>query len=193
MARPKEFDHDEVLEKAMQVFWAKGYECTSMQNLVDAMGINRGSLYATFGDKHSLHLAALDRYYRDQINGMLAPLSGSGSKLAAIREIFQQAADCAARAENRKGCMIYNTAIEMGPGDADVAAKVRSGLRRIEQSFHTALAEAQAAGELAAEKKPLALARHLTNALSGLRVMTTVFDDRPTIDDIVNATLAALD
>ncbi len=81
MARPKEFNHDEVLEKAMQVFWAKGYECTSMQNLVDAMGINRGSLYATFGDKHSLHLATLDRYYRYQINGMLAPLSGSGSKL----------------------------------------------------------------------------------------------------------------
>ena len=78
MARPKEFQRDEVLEKAMAVFWSKGYECTSVQDLVDAMGINRGSLYDTFGDKQSLHVTVLERFYETELPIMFASLDGPG-------------------------------------------------------------------------------------------------------------------
>ena len=79
MARPREYDRDEVLEKAMRVFWAKGYACTSVQDLVTAMGINRGSLYAEFGDKEGLHFAALGRFFDNEIAPQFAALDGPGS------------------------------------------------------------------------------------------------------------------
>ena len=93
MARPRKFDRETVLVKAMDVFWAKGYESTSMEDLVDAMGINRGSLYATFGDKRRLHLESLDYFYEYEINRMLAPLFQPGPKLSAIREVFEEAVE----------------------------------------------------------------------------------------------------
>ncbi len=77
MARHKEFDQDEALQKAMEAFWARGYEATSMQDLVEHMGINRQSLYDTFGDKHSLFLKALDRYHEVETRKLLAFVVGA--------------------------------------------------------------------------------------------------------------------
>jgi TetR/AcrR family transcriptional repressor of nem operon len=193
MARPKEFDRELVLEKAMHVFWAKGYECASMQELVDAMGINRGSIYATFGDKKKLHLDALDHFYKTEILQIMAPLDRPGSKISSIREIFEATADCACEDGDRKGCMMYNTAVELCPNDAEVNAKVSQGLKRVEECFFDALTEARAKGEIDDAKDVRALARFLTNSLNGLRVMCMVFEDRETLDDIVKISLASLD
>jgi TetR/AcrR family transcriptional repressor of nem operon len=193
MARPKEFDRELVLEKAMHVFWAKGYECASMQELVDAMGINRGSIYATFGDKKKLHLDALDHFYKTEILHMMAPLDRPGSKISAIREIFEATADCACEDGDRKGCMMYNTAVELCPNDAEVNAKVSQGLKRVEECFFEALTEARAKGEIDDSKDVRALARFLTNSINGLRVMCMVFEDRSTLDDIIKISLASLD
>ncbi len=193
MARPKEFDRELVLDKAMHVFWAKGYECASMQELVDAMGINRGSLYATFGDKKQLHLEALDHFYKTEILHMMAPLERPGSKIAAIREIFETTADCACQNGDRKGCMMYNSAVELCPNDTEVNAKVSQGLKRVEDCFYEALVEARDKGEITDSKDIRALSRFLTNSINGLRVMCMVFEDRSTLDDIVNISLAALD
>lgn len=194
MARPREFDRRIVLEQAMNVFWSKGYECASIQDLIDAMGINRGSLYATFGDKRALHLEALGHFQKTQLLAMMTPLSRPGSKLAAIREIFEAVTNCACDGDgNRRGCMMYNTAVEFCPEDGEVNTLVAQGLKRIEACFLDALVEAQINGEIAATKDVTALSRHLTNSFNGLRVMCMVFDDRDTLDDIVNVSLAALD
>ena len=90
MARPKAFDEEVVLDRAVEVFWAKGYEATSIQDLVDAMGIQRGSLYATFGGKHQLFLTALDRYGEVVVKKLLAILESKPSALESIEQFFAQ-------------------------------------------------------------------------------------------------------
>lgn len=193
LARPKEFNREKVLEQAMLVFWENGYECTSMQDLVGAMGINRGSLYATFGGKRALHLEALEYFYKTQIETMLAPLRAAGSKRAAIREIFENEARCACENGDRRGCMMYNAAVELCPSDGEVLERVATGLRRVETCFYEALQTAKENGELNSASDPRALARYLTNSLNGLRVMCMVFEDHGTLDDIVNTSLSMLD
>ena len=99
MPRPKAFDPDDVLHKAMQVFWERGYEATSMQDLVDCMGINRFSLYSTFGDKHQLFLAALARYRDKVVARLVDELEWSDAGLAAIRQFFTRLIDSFASAQ----------------------------------------------------------------------------------------------
>ncbi len=89
MARPREFERDVVLDRAMQVFWSRGYEATSIQHLVDRMGIQRGSLYDTFGDKRALFFAAINRYDRVVTAKLVAVLEEPGSGKDAIRRLFR--------------------------------------------------------------------------------------------------------
>lgn len=192
MGRPKEYDREEVLDCAMQVFWSKGYECTSMQDLVDAMGINRGSIYAEFGDKRSLHLAALDLFYKKEICSMLSPVDQPGSRKAAIRAMFEAIIENALSGDCR-GCMIYNTAVELCPNDAEVTEKVAAGLKKAEDTIYDVLVDARAKGEIADNRNPRSLARFLTNSLNGLRVMSMVSRDRQSLQDVVDQTLSILD
>src|SRR6266852_1410049 len=89
MARPKEFDRDQALQKAMEVFWSRGYEAASIQDLVKHMGINRQSLYDTFGDKHALYLQALDRYREVEGRKLLELLERPGSVKKSLRQLFE--------------------------------------------------------------------------------------------------------
>ncbi len=99
MPRPREFDRDEVLQKALQVFWERGYESTSVQHLVDAMGIGRASLYATFGSKHGLFCAVMDDYERALTQTLIAPLEGPGSPRRILSKLFLEQASERCRAE----------------------------------------------------------------------------------------------
>ncbi len=191
MARPKAFDRDEALDRAMQLFWSRGFEATSIQDLVEAMGINRGSLYAAFGDKHALYLAALDRFCRTagDVEGLLGTaLRDSGSAKAAIRRLF-----LAAAAGGRRGCMVVNTAVEFCPDSGDIGAHVALAMRRTEAALHGVLLQARASGEIGDRVDAPALARYLTSSLNGLRVMAKATDDHATLSDIVDVTLSVLD
>lgn len=195
MARPKEFDRDEALDRAMQLFWSRGFEATSIQDLVEAMGINRGSLYAAFGDKHALYLAALDRFCRTagDVEGLLGTaLRETGSAKAAIRRLFVAAVDAAATG-GRRGCMVVNTAVEFCPDAGDIGAHVALAMRRTEAALHGVLLQARASGEIGDRVEAPALARYLTSSLNGLRVMAKATDDRATLNDIVDVTLSVLD
>ena len=193
MARPKEFQRDDVLDKAMQVFWSKGFECTSMQDLVDAMGINRGSLYDTFGDKHSLHVAALERFYETEVPNMFAGLDGSGPVKPAIQSLFTEIAQTAAQDDDIKGCMISNTAAELCPDKGPVGDIVAAGLKRAEECLHRALVRARDSGEISADRNPRKLARHFLCSLNGMRVVAKGIDDPKTLDDMIEGTLSVLD
>lgn len=193
MGRPKEYDREAVLEKAMYVFWDKGYECASMQELVDAMGINRGSIYAEFGDKRGLHLAALDLFYKKEIRRMLAPIDEPGPRLVAIRRIFEDIVEAASNRGDCRGCMIYNTAVELCPTDDEVTAKVAAGLKRAEDTFFEALVDAKSTGELREDRDARALARYLTNSVNGLRVIGMVMSDRDALQDVIDQTLSIFD
>jgi TetR/AcrR family transcriptional repressor of nem operon len=193
VARPKEFDRDAVLDRAMQVFWSRGYEATSIQQLVARMGIQRGSLYDTFGDKRRLFFAAIDRYDQVVTARLLAILDGRGSGREAIRRFFGLKVDLSLEPGRPRGCLVTNSTAELASRDRATATRVGSVLARIEAAFHRAVIRAQQAGEIDPARDPRALARFLTSSAQGLSVMAKTSPDRAVLEDIVKVTLAALE
>lgn len=193
MARKKEFDREEVLQKAMETFWCQGYEATSMDNLVKQMGINRGSLYDTFGDKRSLFLAAIAYYNDTAISQFVAKLEAPEAAKQAIIDHFQNMIECAVADPKRRGCFVTNTAVELCPHDPDTAALIAGNLQRLENAFYTALVRARDKGEISQAKDLRALARFLTCSWQGLSVVAKVNPDLSILQDIVNAIASVLD
>lgn len=192
MPRPRSFDENDVLDRALDTFWHKGYEATSMQDLVDAMGISRASLYNAFGSKHALFIEVLKHYEEQRMHQIVERLrDASISAAEAIRNVLEQAAEDAA-VENGRGCLITNTATEMCARDVECAEHVQSTFARIEAAFEAALQRGQAAGELTVDDTQ-ATARFLTNSLQGLRVMTMAHPDRSALHDVVNVTMQTIE
>ncbi|MFG2222551.1 TetR/AcrR family transcriptional regulator [Streptomyces sp. NPDC048644] len=191
MGRGKEFDPDVALQAALELFWRKGYEATSMQDLVDHLGINRGSIYATYGSKHELYLKALDRYCEGEGSVALELLSRPGSALSAVRDfLLAHAAQCH-RDEERKGCLVTNSATELLPGDAGVGRRIETALRDVENALTGALIRAKGQGELDENAQPRSLARFLVTFIQGLRVIAKTQDERR-LDDAVDQALTLL-
>jgi TetR/AcrR family transcriptional repressor of nem operon len=188
VARTKEFDPDVALRAAMDLFWRKGYEATSMQDIVDHLGIGRGSIYDTFGSKHELYLLALDRYAEEMDGRALDQFSQAGPVLPAVRE-FVEALLGEALADSR-GCLVTNTAVEC-PHDRLIARRVESNWNGLETTLAGALTRARNQGELAEGKDPRALARFLVTFVQGLRVLAKVPDERR-MRDAVDQALALL-
>jgi TetR/AcrR family transcriptional regulator, transcriptional repressor for nem operon len=192
MARKKAFDRNEVLEKAMDVFWQKGYEATSVEDLVQQMGINRGSLYDTFGDKHKLFLAAIAHYEETIVSQAIAQLESPDAGKQAIIAYFKDVIDRLVK-DGRRGCLMTNAAVELCPHDSEAVNRISANLDRIEAAFLTALTTAQARGEISAQLDRLALARFLTSTLQGLRVICKVKADRAVLQTIVEIAVSVLD
>lgn len=190
MPRTKKFRPEEALDAAMQLFWRKGYGATSMRDLLDGMGIGRGSFYDTFGDKHALFLAALDRFEEARTGWIGDALAGSG--MAGIEKVFRRTVEGMTGSEPRRGCLLANTAVELAPRDPEVAEKISRHVRRTEEAFAGALARAQERGEVREERDPRALARFLVSNLHGLRVLARAGSDRRTLEDAARVALEAL-
>jgi TetR/AcrR family transcriptional regulator, transcriptional repressor for nem operon len=193
MARPKEFDREQALDRAMGAFWSRGYEATSIEHLVAQMGIQRGSLYGTFGDKRTLFLSALERYQRVVARELFDALEAPGSGLEAIRRFFRLRVESALDRRRPPGCLMTNSAVELSRRDRGAAARVGGSLAKMEAAFLRALERARAAGELAAGRDPRALARFLTSSAQGLSVMAKAFPQRAILEDVVSVVLAALE
>ncbi|MFQ5775406.1 MAG: TetR/AcrR family transcriptional regulator [Kiloniellaceae bacterium] len=193
MGRPREFDENEALERAMEVFWAKGYEAASLQDLTEAMGLSRSSFYETFGSKHALFLAAIERYGDIIARRLEADLAGCRPAREAIARVFEIAVETAVDEGDLRGCFLGNCAVEVSPNDPAAAAQVRAGLARIEDKFYQAVRRGQNAGEIPTERDARALARYLVGSLNGLRVTAKANPDAAALRDIVRIVLAALD
>ncbi|ANP54876.1 TetR/AcrR family transcriptional repressor of nem operon [Streptomyces griseochromogenes] len=194
MARTKEFDPDAALQSALELFWRRGYEATSMADLVEHLGIGRASLYATFGSKHELYLKALERYERSGLTRIVRELSGPGPALPAVRAVVRRYAAEAAHEELRhNGCLITNAATELAPHDPAAARQVERNWDHVETLLHSALVRAQAQGELAEIRDPLALARMLLVLMQGLRVVGKASSDPARVRDAADQALALLD
>lgn len=189
MPRAKQFDPDDVLAKAMDVFWERGFEATSVQNLVDAMGINRFSLYETFGDKHALYLAALDRYGSAVATEAFHDLEHAEDGAGAIRTFFARLLDDLSRAEVARGCLFANCAAEMAARDEDAARRVRGNLARSERAFRRALERVP--GDLGVDRDDLA--RFFATASVGLAVVGKTSPGRAFLASVVRVTLSSLD
>jgi TetR/AcrR family transcriptional repressor of nem operon len=191
MARTKEFDQEQALDAAMHLFWERGYEATSIQELVDATGVQRQSLYDTFGSKHEIFLQSLMRYQALE-HHHASDLIQSHPKggLPLIRAIFESCASqtvCDAR-----GCFVVNCAAELGTSDAAVAERVRIGRDGIEGLFTRCLVQAREARQIKSSSSVSALAQFLVNAIFGLRLMAKTRPTKAMIDNVVSVTLAAL-
>ncbi|PTM99208.1 TetR/AcrR family transcriptional regulator [Streptomyces sp. VMFN-G11Ma] len=194
MARTKEFDPDAALQAAQELFWQRGYEATSMSDLVDRLGIGRASIYATFGNKHELYLKALERYDRAGLPPMVRELSQPGPALPAVRSVVRRYATEAADEQLRaNGCLVTNTASELAPHDAAAARHVERNWDQLEAVLHSALIRAQAQGELPADRDPLTLARMLLVLMQGLRVVGKASADPARVRDAAEQALALLD
>jgi TetR/AcrR family transcriptional repressor of nem operon len=192
MARTKEFDPDAVLQAALELFWRRGYEATSMADIVQHLGIGRASIYATFGNKHELYLKALDRYLQLRDPNPIELLSQPGPALPAVRALVQQYAEESACDQQRRGCLVVNAAVERLPGDPAVARRVESSWDTLEVALTSALTRARAQGELADDCDPRALARFLLVVLQGLRVLGKGHPDPERLRDAAAQALTAL-
>lgn len=191
MARPREFDSNTALESAMHVFWAKGYEATSLDDLCEATGLGRSSLYAAFGDKRGLYLSALDRYEEAGVRRIAAALARFPLRKAVAAFVGRIIDDIVA-GPGRRGCFIGNCAAELARGDRTAATRVRRSLDRLEATFRDALASARARGEIAATSDVDALARFLVAGIQGLRLVGKAKPDRAALDDIAAVMLNCL-
>jgi TetR/AcrR family transcriptional repressor of nem operon len=190
--RPRTFDRDAVLDDALEVFWHQGYEATSVQDLVDAMGIHRASLYNTFGGKHALYLEALRRYEREWMEGLLGTLRDADDAPSAVRALLERVADEAASCPKQGSCLLTNAATERGHHDEDAAERIRANFQRIEDALCDVLERGRARGALPDAVKPRAQARSLLTTIQGLRVLARTSPLRDTLQDVVEQSMRAL-
>ncbi|MFE5947986.1 MULTISPECIES: TetR/AcrR family transcriptional regulator [Streptomyces] len=194
MARTKEFDPDAALQAALDLFWARGYEATTMSDLVEHLGVGRASIYATFGNKHALYLKAMDRYLETRDPRIVEELSAPGPALPAVRALVRRfAAEASADDERLNGCFVTNSAAELGPHDTAVARRVELSWEQIETLLYGALTRARAGGELPADRDPRALARMLLVLLQGIRVVGKASSDPARVRDAAEQALGLLD
>jgi TetR/AcrR family transcriptional repressor of nem operon len=189
----KNFDVGEALDRAMHLFWERGYEATTMQELVDYTGVNRGSLYATYTDKHALFIAALRRYDETMRRTLLARLERQYAPKESIRQLFMAFISAASGDGINRGCFMTNTALELAARDAAVRKIVARAQEETEAFFAKAIKMAKEQGEVPAHVKPAEEARSLLASLLGVLVLTRCRPDRGLLIAIVNDTIRRLE
>jgi TetR/AcrR family transcriptional regulator, transcriptional repressor for nem operon len=192
LARPKEFDRDIALRQAMAVFWAKGYEGTSVSNLTEAMGISRSSLYETFGDKQDLFREALTFYTEFTGRKRAAVLAGAASVKDGMAAFFAGVINFLLSEEYPEGCFFTNTATALGTLNEQICETIRLGTEGMEEDFFRFFARGQQRGELAGDRDIRAFARFCVSLVRGISVMARVQKDRKALEDIVKVGLEAL-
>ena len=192
MARSKAFDPDDVLQRAIACFHKHGYEATSIQMLSHAMDLRRASMYATFGYKHALFEAALSRYASGVIAHIVGRLEQARHPVREIRAVLQDVATAAATDPERRGCLVTNSAAELGGHDPGVTGVLCRVFKQIEDGFYRALRRAQDLGQLKANKNPRALARFLVSTIQGIRVIGRTNTNPAALNDIVKSALRCL-
>jgi TetR/AcrR family transcriptional repressor of nem operon len=185
MARPREFDSDQVLEQATRVFWARGFEHSSLDDLCAATGLNRSSLYAAFGDKRDLYLQSLARYEAGSVERIRKAFDGQPVR-EGLRAFLGSLIDAIVAGPGRRGCFIGNCAAEMARLDRTAAARVKKSLERIEEAFRAALE----AGGIADAR---ARARFITAGVQGLRLYGKANPDRKALEDVAAVLVRTLD
>ena len=193
MARPLAFDRQAALEQAMQVFWTKGYTATRVTDLTAAMNLSKSSLYGAFGDKHAVFLEAVE-FYRDHVTARVrSAINLPTPARQVIRSILGRAVDRILEPDGRRGCLLNNSAVEVGPDDPAAAERCRSGLLLMEDTFERLVRRAQAEGDIAAEHDSRKLARLLNGTVNGIMVIGKANPDYQTLKDIVDAVMKAMD
>ena len=187
----KQFDKDEVLDRAARAFWAGGYEATSMTDLLRQMGIQKGSFYATFGSKHQVLVDALTKYVGSAMSGF-EQLHLEPSPRAALERHLHSLAEEAVGSERNLGCFLVNTALELCPHDEQVRTVVERSLATHEGHYRKLLESARELGEVPASLDPREVARGLLGMVLGMRVLGRSFAPKPVIESVRDQALLLL-
>ena len=193
MARTKDFDENEALTKAMHLFWLKGYNGTSMQDLVDGLGISRSSLYDTFGDKHALFIQTLENYRKSAADHMQAIVDNAPSSKDAVKQLLEFATRELLSDNEHKGCFLVNVAVEVAPHDQVVNSMICQNDKQVEEFFYGAIKKGQDSGEIASRQDARSLARFILNNIKGIRVTSKSVNDKKLFKGIIALTMSVLD
>lgn len=181
--RPRQFDREVVLDKAVLLFWRQGFEATGIAQLSDTLGVGRQSLYGAFGDKRGLFVAALERYAQRCQRDLAATLGRPGPALDNLHRVLDGWL-ASARCDNYCGCFLANSCAELGVRDAELSALLGRNLARMSEALEAAIEQAQAEGDIAADTNARALAHTLVNTAHGLSTAGKV--DRSFAEDAIN-------
>ena len=187
----KQFDAEVALTKAMEVFWAHGYEAASLSELLKHMGIGKKSLYDTFGNKQSLFLKSLEHYAQTTMREMRDRLLTEGSPLANLQQLLLEWQETHSQPRSH-GCMFGTNIADFDTDDEAIAKAMRGYLRQVEDVFCTVLIRAQKAGEISSTLNPRDLARLLLCTAQGVALLGRVMEDGPMLAGAVQAELFLL-
>lgn len=191
MARSKEFEENEVLDKAMRLFWEQGYEKTSMSDLVEHMGIHRRSIYDTFTDKRTLFFKAMERFGNRTDAKLAAGVKQSKTAKEALHFIFEYMSST--EEGEPPGCMFVNSAVEMACRDEDVNAKAVGAFEKVEHLLVEIVTWGQENGEFSSQYGAQELAEYLHNALIGIRVMARTSVPKEKLERISTTSMLLLE
>jgi TetR/AcrR family transcriptional repressor of nem operon len=191
MGWQKQFDEEEVLHKAMKAFWSRGYAATSVQDLVRSMGINKGSIYGTYGNKRSLFMKAL-QLYNNKRKALLAGLETSQSAISAIRGLFQSRIDEIFSDSERLGCFLTNTALELAAHDAEIRDMVAQRQMEIEGFFQRMIERGQADKEISENLDAASASQSLLASLFGIMVLSRSRPEPALLTSIADSAVAIL-
>jgi len=192
MARPKEFDEVTALEAAMECFWHRGYQATSVRDLADKMGISAPSLYNAYGDKHTLFVQALEHYLDHSARALIKRLENSLPPKQAVRRFIEEIIERSVNDRERRGCFLINSALEVAPHDRELGALIADRLAEIEAFFYRSIKTAQAQGAVPRNRVAKDLARLLLGVLLGIRVLARSKPERALLEGVARPALALL-
>lgn len=193
MARPRGFDEQKVIEDALGAFWQRGYGGTSIQDLVEATGLQRGSLYGAFGDKHGLFLAALDVYCTSFVERVQQVVDGP-DPVEGLRAFVRDAGQtCRDPVAGSRGCLVGNSCNELAPHDEQARRRLRAFVVEMQQTMAEGLRRGQALGTFSRDRDPEAVATFLQCSLQGLALLAKSQPGGEVIDGVVDEILRALD
>lgn len=190
--RSKDFDEEEILRKAIYIFWEKGYNATSIHDLIDGLGIGRSSIYHAFGDKHQLFVKALELYQSIGTAKIIGVIENAPSLKIALQTLLNTVIDDVLQGACPKGCFKVNTEVEIAAQDEIVKQLVYDDDLLIEDALYKAFKKAQQNGEIDPAKDPLALARFFCSTIAGMRVYAKFRSERQFFEDIAKTALSII-
>ena len=192
MPRPPGFERQDVLQKATEAFWERGYGATSISDLVAATGLQPGSIYAAFGSKKGMFLEVLDEYGSSFLGEVRSTLRREASSLDAIRAFLEAIAEDTMQRQGARGCLLVNATLEMSHHEPDIAQKLCQYSDRLRQVLLEALNDARDAGEISPDSNPESLSVFLVNNLWGMRVMCRSAPSRQSLTAVVDNVMKTL-
>ena len=193
MGRTRKFDERQALVAAMRVFWEKGYEATSIQDLEDAMGLKRTSIYHAFGNKRALFQRVMGCSRDSVMAGLFAEMDAAPDIREGVRRLLRAALDIHFDRHNPGGCLVVLSVLESGQHDAQARAALQQTLHELRQSLHKRLARARKAGELSPRLDPAATATTIATTMTGMMVMGKADFTRAVLQRTVDQVVALLD